>query len=310
MKKHISIPLSLLLILLVAYAVYVYKEKSISITLKAEPNIGGFTSQKPCIRLPQFLQRMKIAQPVVIDLSQKRFTGIALYHGKGLKKTLHPKMWEKYGHFGTYALDRVGNMFLTPSPFISITPETFDLQTNIYKLDTKSGKIEIFMHLDDVHPSGQNPHGISSLVYDCDDHTLWVSAIDETSYEKQMGVIYHIDIKTKSILQKIEGLDALTLTLVAGDRGKHLLVGASRESKLYAYKIKKGKIASDPKELITLENTNEYIRKVKVKSKNRLELQTIPFSYSLVVQTSKKDRMHYNLEWSSESREWKIRKIN
>ncbi len=302
--KFVSVVMSLIIVLFVGYFAYNEKNKITTESSIIEENIGSFYKQKSCIKLPDFLKRMKIKQPVVIDLSQKKYKGIALYHGKKLQKVLHPKMWEQYGHFGTYALDREGNIFLAPTPFISIRAETFNLQKNIYKLDSKSGKIEIFMHFEDVLPSAYNPYGISSLVYDCDDHTLWVSAIDETNYEKQRGVIYHIDIKTKKVLQKVEGLDALTLALVAGEEGKHLLIGASRESKLYAYKIEKGKIVGSLKELITLQNANEYIRKIKVKSKNRLELQTIPFSYSLIAQTAKKDRKHYIAVWDKKLKSW------
>ncbi|MEA1952770.1 MAG: hypothetical protein U9O24_00070 [Campylobacterota bacterium] len=308
MKRFIPILLSIVMVLFASYVVFI-KKHQVMMRPKAhevQANIGVFERSRPCVKLPDFLKRMKIKQPVVIDLSQKKYKGIALYHGKKLQKVLHPKMWEKYGHFGTYALDKQGNIFLAPTPYISIKEETFNLQRNIYKLNSKSGKLDIFMHFDDVHPSAYNPYGITSLVYDCDDHTLWVSAIDETSYEKQRGVIYHIDIKTKTILQKIEGLDALTLSLVSGKEGKHLLVGASRESALYAYKIVNNRVIAKPEKLFTLVNANEYIRKIKIKSKNRLELQTVPFMYSLVVQTAKKDRRYYRLIWNEEKVKWSI----
>ncbi len=306
MKKSAPVLISVIIVLLTAYVVFEEKHKQSTVLkpVEAQANIGEFGVRKSCVKLPDFLKRMKIRQPVVIDLSQKKFKGIALYHGKKLQKVLHPKMWEKYGHFGTYALDKQGNIFLAPTPFISIKPNTFDLQTNIYKLNSTTGRIEIFMHFEDVHPSAYNPYGISSLVYDCDDHTLWVSAIDETSYEKQRGVIYHIDIKTKKVLQKLEGLDALTLAIVVGKKGKHLLVGASRESALYAYQIVNNRALPDPKNLFTLTNANEYIRKIKIKSKNRLELQTIPFMYSLISQTADKDRVHYGLEWNEKEKKW------
>jgi len=306
MKKFLPVFLSVIIVLFASYAVFVQKQQ-MEMNLKSaevQANIGAFDRVRSCVRLPDFLKRMKIKQPVVIDLSQKKYKGIALYHGKKLQKVLHPKMWEKYGHYGTYALDKQGNIFLAPTPFISIKPNTFELQTNIYKLDSKTGKIEIFMHFDNVHPSAYNPYGISSLVYDCADNTLWVSAIDETSYEKQRGVIYHIDIKTKKVLQKLEGLDALTLALIVGKKGKYLLVGASRESTLYAYKIVNHKALSVPQKLFTLPNANEYIRKIKIRSKNKLELQTIPFMYSLVTQTAEKDRMHYSLEWNEKEKKW------
>ena len=308
MKRMIPIFISIMIVLSTAYMVFVekHKESRVLRATEVQANIGAFDIQRSCAKLPDFLKRMKISEPVIIDLSQKRFKGIALYHGKNFQEILHPKMWEKYEHFSTYALDRYGNIFLAPSPFISITSKTFDLQTNIYKLDSKTGQIEIFMYLKDVHPSAYNPHGINTVVYDCDDESLWVSAIDETTYEKQRGVIYHIDIKTKTVLQKLEGLDALTLALVSGEKGKYLLVGAGRESALYAYEIIKNRAVPEPKKLFSLPDTNQYMRKIKIKSKNRLELQTIPFMYSLIAETSKKDRKHHIVRWDEKQKKWMV----
>ncbi len=306
MKKLLPIGFSMVIVLCVGFVV-VQKKSEQPLAVKAttqELGLGEFKPKRSCARLPKFLKRMHITQPVMIDLSQKRFKGIALYHGQKLQKVLHPKMWEKYEHFSTYALDKEGNIFLAPSPFISIRANTFALQTNIYKLDSKTGKIERFMHLKDVHPSAQNPYGINALVYDCDDETLWVSAIDETSYDKQRGTIYHIDIKTKKILQKLEGLDALSLALVRSEKEKHLLVGGSRKSVLYAYQIVKNRAKNRAKTLLTLPNANEFIRKIKVKAKNTLELQTIPFMYSLITQTAKKDRKYYLTAWDEKLKSW------
>ena len=131
----------------------------------------------------------------MIDLSQKRFKGIVLLYGKDFQQVLHPEQWEQYEHFSTYSVDEKGNVYLVPTPFISIRPTTFNLQKNIYKLDTKSGKTSIFMHFEDVLPSANNPYGLNAITYDCDDKTLWVAAIDESNYQSQKGVIYHINLQ-------------------------------------------------------------------------------------------------------------------
>lgn len=311
MKKYLPIVLSLSILMLVG-TVVVYKKRQQSTTIEREQTshaIGTFTKPKSCVQLPQFLQTLHISQPLIIDLSQKRFKGIALLYGKQMQKVLHPKIWEQYEHFSTYALDREGNIFLAPMPYISIHPTTFNLQKNIYKLDTHTGKIEIFMHLDDVHPSARNPYGVNAIAYDCDDNTLWVAAIDETDYKRERGVIYHIDIRTKEILSRIEGKDALTLTLLKTQKSKYLLVGGARESVLYAYDLKQYKkeqnpINFKPQILFSLPNTNEYIRKIKIKGLNHLEIQTIPFSYTLISQSAKKDRNNYQLFWDIQTSEW------
>lgn len=306
-KKYLPIIASLLVVLAVALIVINKKNRHLNeVTVEKVFNIGNFNKVRSCARHPEFLKGLGVTQPILIDLSQQRFKGLAFLWGKNFSKVIHPKAWERFEHFSTYTLDEQGNAFLAPMPFISIHPTTFNLQKNIYKLDSKTGKIEIFMHFDDVHPSASNPYGIISLVYDCDDKTLWVSAIDESDYRAEKGVIYHIDIKTKRVLQRIEGLDALTLTLLRSEHGKYLLAGSARKNALYAYKILDSKIVSLAVKLLELPSANEHIRKIKVRGKNILELQTIPFSYTLIAETSNnQDRNHYKVKWNQKLLEWK-----
>jgi hypothetical protein len=310
MKKYLPIIASLLVVAGVAFVV-INKKNSQRTESKIEEKftIGNFNKQRSCAKHPEFLKQLKVTQPITIDLSQQQFKGLAFLYGQNFSKVIHPKVWETFEHFSTYSLDEVGNVYLAPMPFISIKPTTFNLQKNIYKLDSKTGKLEIFMNFDDVHPSASNPYGIISLVYDCDDQTLWVSAIDESDYREQKGVIYHVDVKTKSILQRVEGFDALTITLLKSEKGKFLLAGSARDNALYAYDIENFKLSKNRKKILELLTVGEYIRKIKVRGQNLLELQTIPFSYTLIAETSENnERNYYSAKWDDVSSNWSLRK--
>ena len=309
MKKYMPIILSIIaLVVLFSLLIYIKSDR-----IKPDTNnntFGNFDKQRSCVQLPKFLEKQKIANPIMIDLTQQRFTGIGFLHGKGLKQTLHSRAWERYEHFSTYALDKVGNLYLAPMPFISIKPTTFNLQKNIYKMDSETSKLSIFMHFDDVHPSISNPYGIISIVYDCDDDTLWVSAIDETDYSSENGVIYHIDIKTKSVLQRIEGFDAFTIKLLRTDKDKYLLAGSARDNGLYAFTFNQGVLLPKPKKLLELAQPEEHIRKIKILDKNKLELQIVSFAYTMVTETSDKYRVLYQAEKKNLSSEWKLTKMD
>jgi len=310
MKRYLPIIASLLVVAGVAFVV-INKKNSHTTEPKVEEKfmIGSFNKQKSCARHPQFLKQLKVTQPITIDLSQQQFKGLAFLYGQNFSKVIHPKTWETFEHFSTYALDEVGNVYLAPMPFISIKPTTFNLQKNIYKLDSKTGKLEIFMNFDDVHPTASNPYGIISLVYDCDDHTLWVSAIDESDYREQKGVIYHIDVKSKRVLQKVEGFDALTITLLKSEKGKFLLAGSARENALYAYSIEDLQLSNKGEKILELPSAQEHIRKIKIRGQNLLELQTIPFSYTLIAETSaNNERNHYDAQWDDTTSTWKLLK--
>ena len=301
MKKYLPSIASLFIVAIVAMVIINKKSQIKNGNKAVEPriSIGSFSRQQSCIMQPQFLSKLHVTPPVTIDLSQQQFKGLAFLYGKNFTQVIHPKEWEVFEHFSTYSLDKKGNIYLAPMPFISIKPTTFNLQKNIYKLDSLTGKLSIFMHFEDIAPSPSNPYGIVSLVYDCDDETLWVSTLDKSNYRAEKGTIYHIDIKDKKVLQKVEGFDALTITLLKSKNGKYLLAGSARKSILYAFFIENSTLLDNKIELVTLPNANEHIRKIKVKNSNHLELQTIPFSYTLIAETSdKSERKYYNIRWS------------
>jgi hypothetical protein len=310
MRRYLPIVLALLVVAAAAW--WALRQPAAPSTASSADRsasaLGSFEAQRRCGRAPRFLQQLGVSQPVLIDLSQKRYTGIALRHGPHFSRVLHPKQWEQYAHFSTYALDEAGNIYLVPTPFISIRPTTFTLQRKLFRLASDSGRVEIFFDFDDVRPSERNPYGVNAVAYDCRDHTLWIGAIDESDYTTQRGVIYHLDPRTRTILSRYEGFDALTLTRIESERGSFLLAGSARENVLYAFAID-GKGLKAPQALLEIPNATERIRKIKATAPNRLELQTIPFSYSLIAQTAEHDREHYEARWSPEHNRWSVRKI-
>jgi len=309
MKRYLPIILSLVVIVGIGSFVFVKKQESIhSISTKNNADIGTFTKLPTCAKAPIFLNRINIPQPVIIDLSQKIYKGIAFYYGKDFSKVLHPKIWEQYGHYSTYTIDAQGNIFLVPTPYISIHPTTFNLQKNIYKLDTKTGKISIFVHFDDVSPSAQNPYGINAITYDCDNKALWVAAIDKSNYQSEKGRIYAIDKKHKEISFQINGIDALSLQTIKTNQRKFLLVGSARDNGLYAYDITMHKKTYKRMKLLELPSSTERIRKIKIKADNTLELQSIPFSYTLIAQSAEKDRTFYIAKWDETTHAWIVKR--
>jgi len=297
MKKYLSIALSLFVVSSLAFFVKSIKEKPLKVSVE-KSNIGTFKKQKSCVRQPNFLRKLRITSSVAIDLSQQNYKGLAFLYGESFTEVLHLKSWEKFDHFSAYALTPKGDMFLTPMPYISVKEKTFEFQKNIYKLDSNSGKLSIWMSLDDVIASSNNPYGVISVEYDCDDNSLWVSALDETDYRNSRGIIYHIDINTRKILEKVEAIDALTLKLIKSEKGKFLLAGMAKENALNAYAIVDKKLQKKPIKLLELDDSNEHIRKISVIGKNSLKIKSIPFSYSLIAQTQESSiRKEYIFKW-------------
>jgi len=306
MRRYIPIFISIVIVLVSFLSVY--KIKNSHYTKKVVENIGSFSKTRNCIRYPQFLSKLKIPQPIAIDLSQQHYKGFAFLFGHNLQQAIHLKEWENFDYFGGYVLDRGGDMYLAPMPFISVKATTFNLQKNIYRLDSQTGKLSIWISIDEVRASSNNPFGIISLVYDCDDNSLWVSAIDESDYFHSRGVIYHIDIASKQILERLSGVDALSLQLIYTQKGKYLLAGLANKNRLIAYKIEKHKLLDKAITLLELPNSDEHIRKISIIGQNLLRLQTIPFSYTLIAQTDNQQsiRRNYNAFWDTKFYKWEL----
>lgn len=201
-------------------------------------------------------------------------------------------------------MDSQGNLYLAPNPFISIKPETFNLQKAICKMDGVSGKLERWMVFDDVKPTPNNPYGVISVLFDCSDGTLWASAIDKSDFKGVKGRIYHIKPATKEAIESVDGLDALTMAWMQTDKGRYMLAGSAMDNALYAFAFEGGKISKQPIKLFELPNPKLHIRKIKVIGKNRLYLEAIKFSYSLIAETNKKQRTHYIATYDSSQKKW------
>ncbi len=304
MRRYLPVIMAFLVVSLGFYFVYSLKNSQ---KKEDSTSIGNFDLRKTCAIQPLFLSKLKIPQPIAVDLSQDRYRGVAFLFGRNLSQAVHPKSWMRFDHFSSYILDPEGNMYLTPMPYISVNPNTFNLQKSIYKLDSNSGKLSRWMSIDEVKAGSNNPFGIIAIDYDCEDDTLWVSAIDESNYQQQKGVIYHIDIKHRTILQRIKGIDALSLKILYTTQGKYLLAGSARENLLYAFSMERGRLSSTPQTLLSLPDANEHIRKIIVRGKNHLELQTIPFSYTLIAQTVEQGiRTNYDAYFDTHSHKWKL----
>jgi len=305
MKKFI--PLILVLILLTGVGYFVLNDNPPHPEKKdyKVAKLDEFTKSKSCARIPTFLYKMGIKRPI-IDLSQQRYKGIAFYYGTKFNRVLHKKEWERYDALGTYTIDKVGNIYLTPNPFISIKPTTFNLQKAIYKIDSVSGKLSRWLVIDEVKPNASNPYGLISIVYDCDNNSLIVSSIDRSNYKAQKGRIYKIDPKTKNVEKLVDGFDALTVNILHTKKEKFLLAGSARDSGVYAFAFKGEKLTPNAIKLFELPNPSLRVRKIKVIGKNRLKIEAIKFNYSLVAESAKKQRVMYIATYNLTNSTWQI----
>ena len=306
MKKYAPIIVVLFLLAIASY--FLLFKDTIEPKKKTTFSFEEFNKNRSCASLPKFLLESGL-RTSIIDLSQQKYKGIAFYT-RNYQNVLHKKSWERFDALGTYTIDKFGNLYLTPNPFISIKPSTFNLQKAIYKMDSTTGKLTRWLVIDSISPSATNPYGFISIVYDCDDDTLYASAIDKSGYKGIKGRIYHINPKDKNYTIVVKNFDALTLNILKTKNKKYLLAGSAIDSSLYAFEFKNGKLNPKPHLLFTLPNPKLHIRKVKIIAKNSLQIEAIKFSYSLIAETNKKQRYIFIATFNPTTKKWEIKEKN
>jgi hypothetical protein len=302
----VPILVSIVLVIIFGFLTYnyLYQEEKVNQISQFK---GDFKRVRSCKILPKFLAQ-KARKGIIIDLSQQKFKGVAFWYGSQKKELFYNKDWAKYGYFGTYTIDKFGNIYFAPMPMISIEKDTFEAQHWIYEMDRK-GDLTKWLRIDEVVPSNSNPYGIISLDYDCDDNSLWVSSIDKSNYTEEAGRIYKIDIKDKKVISKWEGYDVFTIKIMKTSEGKYLLFGSAREPALFSWKIENGLLTEIPQKLFELPDPTMRIRKIRVIGTNRLSLEAIKFTYSLIAESSDDYRYHFIAVWDSKKESWKIEKL-
>ncbi len=308
MKRFLPIAVVIALLALASYFLLIKDSGNGKQETKKVLLLGDFNKKRSCAKLPQFLYTAGVKRPL-IDLSQQRFKGIAFLYGSRFSKVMHKKSWERFDALGTYTIDNRGDIYLTPNPFISITAATFNLQKAIYKLDSVNGTLERWMVIDTIAPSANNPYGLISILFDCKDNTLWASAIDKSGYKGSRGRIYHIDPSKKEIIESIPNIDALTIAWLYTKDSRLLLYGSAVDNGLYALSFKGNKIEKSPVKLFNLPNPKLHIRKIRVVGKNSLYLEAIKFSYSLIAETDKRQRVHYSAKYIEQEKKWIIKEM-
>jgi hypothetical protein len=308
MKRVLPILVSLTLVMIFGFLTYSYLFQEPESKIEAKPFMGDFARVRNCKTMPRFLAKVA-RRGVLIDLSQKEFKGVVFRYGTGKNDVIYKKEWGKFGYFGTYTLDRFGNIYFAPMPMISIEKGTFEAQRWIYKMDSQ-GSLDRWLRIDEVEPKNQNPYGVVSLEYDCRDNSLWVSSIDRSDYSSQKGRIYKIDIKSRKILAKWSGYDAFTVKLLKTTAGEYLLFGSAREPALFSWKIEDGKLVGEPTKLFELPDPTLKIRKIKIASRDKLKIEATKFNYSLVAESSDIYRYFYFAFWDSKNGKWIVKKLN
>ena len=269
-------------------------------TSEEEINVSDYS----CKVLPAFVKSTGL-DPArsAFSTSEIRTMGLVLKEfplqaGIALPKIYQHASWKKGGWLSPIQIDKFGNIFTSPAPFISVLDNPVQKQNTIYKINSTDGIMTEFMQLPlpDINDH-RNPYGILSLAYNCKENILYVSSVAGSTAAKQNGCIYAIDIEKKKIIDEVRGIDFFGIQVVVADDKLQLLSGSARNADIYAIKItSKGTFGSSPQKVATIEGLglrgDDKVRKIIFKNSDVIQVKGLAFNYNLIAPTEKQESFY------------------
>jgi len=294
----------------------------------AAAQVNQVINDNSCVKFPAFVSKMGYdVAASAFSTTEKNKVGIALLELSRDKKTktvnanqerqkVHQDAsWKQFGYLSSITFDNKGNIYVLPTPFISLLQNKPWQMNRILKVDSETGKMSVWVNLatDSTQPIN-NPYGLLSLTFDCTDISIWTSSVYGSSRRNEAGIIYHIDVATKKIIDSLCNTDALSLAISTDEKGaKRLYYGHARDGKIFSYLINiKGLLDKTSFRLETsLENLgirgDDKPRKIRFVN-GAMVVTGKSFNYNLEA-TSDKIESTYRFVWGRASNRWILESI-
>ena len=279
-----------------------------------EPDTGNFKPgvTNACQAMPPFIAKTGLGAQVAIDTQQRGYTGLRLLQTQGGQTWQHPT-WDDAGHVGAFARDRQGNIYVAPTPEVSLAENPPALQNRIYRVDGLTGEMALWLELPAVAPPSQsNPFGTMGLFYDCDTDSLYASSLAGSTAKQANGRIYRIEIASKNVVSQLESTDAIGVGVFNGATQKRLYWGAARSSDVYSVVLDaKGNFTADVRHetaLATLPDGNSTsVRKISFGQDRQgqflMQLKETEFGFRLLAENNPRKRT-YNFVYQADKDQW------
>jgi hypothetical protein len=245
-----------------------------------------------CQGFPQFAPRQGFTGGVILDTSLPDRMGLVLRDpaqpGRGFQ---HPT-WDDAGNLGPFAVDPEGNIYVAPTPKISLAENPVAGANTIWRVDTTSAVMTPWLTLPAAAPpSARNPFGILGLAYDCATRTLYAASVAGSGPTSAVGRIVQIDVARRTVISQRDGIDAMGLVVAATPEGRRLFYGSAREHRVFSLALDAGgACVGEPRpelDLATLGgDAQEKARRIDLRD-DRLDVTVVPFTFTLAPKVSR-----------------------
>ncbi|GAB4110990.1 MAG: hypothetical protein Fur005_15450 [Roseiflexaceae bacterium] len=199
-----------------------------------------------CRRVPRFATEQGY-QRANFATDDRAIIGLKMFDPENPQQIYTHPSWSSAGYLGPLTADLQGNVYVAPVPRINLIDNPINQQNRIYKVDSNTGILALFLELPAAAPSPvENPYGVLGMTIDCETNSLYVSSIAGSDRANERGRIFRIDLKTATVAGIYEGVDAIGVGVFNTARGKRLYFGLARTSEIRSVSLDaQGNFGSD-----------------------------------------------------------------
>jgi hypothetical protein len=195
----------------------------------------------------------------------------------------HPS-WDDAGFLGPLAYDRAGNIYVAPTPRLSLADNPLAGATTIWRVDSASAELRPFATLPGA-ASERNPYGVLGLSYNCELEALYAGGVAGSTPGEERGGVVAVRLSDGAQTPLLQGVDVLGVLVVRRGDGYELYAGLARSPEVIVLPLDaRGLPAGPARPLLDLTAAgaapSERARKLRLVG-DELLVELVPFNYSL-----------------------------
>ena len=259
-----------------------------------------------CRSGPRFQSSLGLGERLALATTLTSVTGLAILEpgvDNGPGRVYQHETWDDAGFIGPFITDRSGHIYVAPVPLVSLEENPPELQNRIYRVDSDSQEMALFVELPWAQPpSGANPFGVVGLAYDCETESLYATSLSGSTAGQEVGRIFRIDLKTGQVTSQLDGVDAMGVSAFNGADGKRLYFGLARtpEVRSIALDARGDFVGESRPEFSYADYTSggrRTTRRIRFDGSDLMALNLTDFNYSLQVASERiEDRLSYRYD--------------
>lgn len=247
--------------------------------------LGPPSPTDDCRRLPGFMANPEIGLSGGLALATNRSEmGLVLLSTRQPNQTYQHPTWRQAGYLGPIAYDREGNIYVAPTPRLSLADNPLAGATTIWRVASQSGEMAPFVRLPGAAHE-RNPYGIIGLSYVCALNWLYAGHVIGGTPTSEHGGVIAIDLNEGIMRPIVDGTDVMGILVVEVGAGYELYMALARSPEVVALPLDaNGMPAGEMRLLLDLEaagaTASERVRKLRLVD-DELIADLVPFNYSL-----------------------------